>query len=205
MKQASIFLTLVAVAIQTPSAAAQDTSNVAVSDKVDQVASGSHAGTDGRLDYALFRRNAEATIKSTLIDPGSAQIEWPYGFTYGTWKPFLKKRVSGYLTCGRVNARNRMGGYVGATAFVIVLDERANVLFKEMGTGDEIDLVSASCNKSVAMFPAPQPELLGDGSRPAPSVSIADELTKLAKLKEAGALTQDEFDAAKRQLLDRGQ
>src|SRR3546814_3158566 len=50
MKQAIICLTLLAVAIQTPGATAQDTSNVAVSDKVDQVAIGTREGTEGRHD-----------------------------------------------------------------------------------------------------------------------------------------------------------
>jgi hypothetical protein len=161
--------------------------------------------SSGRLDFSLFRRNAEAAIKSGLFDPSSAQIEWPYGFTQGTWKPLLRKRISGYLTCGRVNAKNRMGGYVGATAFVVVLDASGNVIFKDIGDGGSYDLVAASCHKSASMFPPPQVELL-DRAAPTPSnASLADQLAKLAELKASGALTQEEFDVAKKQLLGPGE
>lgn len=40
-----------------------------------------------------------------------------------------------------------------------------------------------------------------DGSRAAPVSSIADELAKLAELKDKGVLTQEEFDVQKRRLL----
>lgn len=165
----------------------------------------SSASSAGRLDFSLFRRNAEAAIKDGLFDPSSAQIEWPYGFTQGTWKPFLRKRVSGYLTCGRVNAKNRMGGYVGSTAFVVVLDGLGNVIYKEIGESGSYDLVGASCQKSASMFPPPQPELLDRPAPPTAGNSIADQLGKLAELKASGALTQEEFDAAKKRLLGTGE
>lgn len=152
------------------------------------------------LDYSMFRSNAEQAIRSGLVDPSSAQFEWPHGFTYGTWKPFLKKRVTGYLTCGRVNARNRMGGYVGSNAFVVVLDASGRVIFQDLGDGSAYDLVRASCQKSAAMFPAPQPALRNVSASPI-SNSIADQLSKLAELKASGVLSEDEFETAKRRIL----
>jgi len=83
-----------------------------------------------------------------------------------------------------------------------VLDASGNVIFKDMGDGSTFDLVAGSCQKSASMFPPPQPELL-DRSATAPgNASIADQLAKLAELKASGALTQEEFDAAKKQLLN---
>lgn len=184
-----------------PLAFAQETAAPPVSSKIEQSSQPASIYTAGRLDFALFRKNAEAAIKSGLFDPSSAQIEWPYGFTAGGWKPLLRKRISGYFTCGRVNAKNRMGGYVGSTAFVVVLDGSARVLFKDIGDGGPYDFIEGACQKSAAGLPPPQPELL---DRPAPAVagnSIADQLGKLAELKASGALTQEEFDAAKKRLL----
>ena len=158
-------------------------------------------------DYRQFRQNGEAAVKVGLFDPMSAVIEWPYGFTYGTWKPFLSKRVEGYWTCGRINAKNRMGGYVGSTAFVVVLSQSGSVLFSQVGTNDNFDLLSASCNNSIAMLPPPQAAMIASGTPSSNSSSsalpsLADELTKLAELKAAGALTDAEFEAAKKRLLE---
>ncbi|MBU7589198.1 MAG: SHOCT domain-containing protein [Sphingopyxis terrae] len=210
MKRTSIIAAYAALllplsALSQETAAPEETP--AAAPKIDQAqtpTSANSASSAGRLDYGLFRRNSEAAIKADLIDPSSAQIDWPYGFTYGTWKPFLRKRVSGYLTCGRVNAKNRMGGYVGSTAFVVVLDKSGAVIFKRVGDGGPYDLVEGSCQKSVSMLPPPQRELTNRAPSAASGNSIADQLAKLAELKESGALTQEEFEAAKRRLLGSG-
>lgn len=153
-------------------------------------------------DWALFRRNSEASLRARLIDPDSARIEWPYGFTYGTWKPILSKRVEGYWTCGSINARNRMGGYTGSTSFVVVLDANGFVQFVDMGEARDFDFVTSQCNGSVKFLPPPQRELAGaGGGQPAQAASIADELRKLVDLKNSGALSEAEFHAAKQQLL----
>lgn len=194
-----------ALAFTAPSLAfAQDAAAPPVSSKIEQSSQSASIYTHGRLDFALFRRNAESAIKSGLFDPSSAQIEWPYGFTMGAWKPLLRKRISGYFTCGRVNAKNRMGGYVGSTAFVVVLDHSGKVLFKDIGDGGPYDFIEGACQKTAAGLPPPQPELT---DRPATAAgnSIADQLGKLAELKASGALTQEEFDAAKRRLLGTGE
>lgn len=153
-------------------------------------------------DWALFRRNSEVSLRARLIDPDSARIEWPYGFTYGTWKPILSKRVEGYWTCGSINARNRMGGYTGSTSFVVVLDPNGLVQFVDMGEARDFDFVTSQCNGSVKFLPPPQRELAGAAvAQPAQGTSIADELRKLVDLKNSGALSEAEFQAAKQRLL----
>lgn len=163
---------------------------------------GEHMFEASAPDWALFRRNSEASLRARLIDPDSARIEWPYGFTYGTWKPILSKRVEGYWTCGSINARNRMGGYTGSTSFVVVLDSNGFVQFVDMGEAREFDFVTSQCNGSVKFLPPPQRELAGAAvPQPAQGTSIADELRKLVDLKNSGALSEAEFQAAKQQLL----
>ncbi|HEX8554668.1 MAG TPA: SHOCT domain-containing protein [Sphingomonas sp.] len=153
-------------------------------------------------DWALFRRNGEQSLRGRLIDPDSARIEWPRGFTYGTWKPLLSKRIEGYWTCGLVNARNRMGGYTGSTAFVVVLDNAGNTLFADMGSGRDYDILSSQCGNSAKMLPPAPAALAGtvDAATVSP-VSIGDELKKLVDLKASGALSEAEFQAAKQRLL----
>lgn len=153
-------------------------------------------------DWKLFRRNAEQALRSRLIDPESARIEWTHGFLSGTWKPFLSKPVEGYWSCGLINARNRMGGYTGSTAFVVVLDPSGYVKYSEIGSSRDIDILSASCSKSVALLPPAPPELKDGASQSeASATSLADELKKLSDLRTSGALSEAEFQAAKAKLL----
>lgn len=158
-------------------------------------------------DWDLFRRNGEQALRSRLIDPDSARIEWPRGFLYGTWKPLLSKRIEGYWTCGLVNARNRMGGYTGSTAFVVVMDQSGGTLYADMGSGRDYDIVSAQCGNSAKLLP-PAPASFATATPPsgtpsslAAAPSLSDELAKLAQLKASGALTEQEFQAAKAKLL----
>lgn len=62
---------------------------------------------------------------------------------------------------------------------------------------------TAYCNKSiyylVNIWMAKAPQAVAP--QPAPSLSAADEIEKLASLLERGILTQEEFDAKKKQLL----
>jgi hypothetical protein len=102
---------------------------------------------------------AEAAIKDNLIDPSSAQIEWPYNFSTGTLKGLLAKRRSGWITCGWVNAKNRMGGYTGKVWFLVIINTGV-VTEIELGTPDGIDVASASCPSLVKqgfLKPAPAP------------------------------------------------
>lgn len=154
-------------------------------------------------DWALFRRNSESALRARLIDPASAQIEWPYGFLLGWWRPAFSKRIDGYWTCGSVNARNRMGGYTGRTAFVVVLNPDGNVLYSDIGTSDDFDFLTGQCNKSVSLLPPPPKGLAVVNAAPAlPGPSIADELKKLLDLKNSGALTEAEYQAAKARVLE---
>lgn len=42
---------------------------------------------------------------------------------------------------------------------------------------------------------------LGQGSKPSATPSVADEIAKLAELRQSGTLTQEEFEAQKAKLL----
>lgn len=61
-------------------------------------------------------------LASTLVDPGSAQIVVQTGFSASpmTWK-IWGQDVTGYFACGRVNAKNRMGGYTGFSTFIGII------------------------------------------------------------------------------------
>ncbi|MCZ8158405.1 MAG: SHOCT domain-containing protein [Rhizobiaceae bacterium] len=159
---------------------------------------------DSAPDWLLFRRNSETTLRSKLIDPDSARIEWTRGFLLGYWRPFLSRRIEGYWTCGLINARNRMGGYTGSTAFVVVLSPQGQVLYSEIGTSDDMDVLTSSCANSSKHLPPAPPELSGQLSTSIttqPSASIADEIKKLVELRDAGALSPEEFEAAKVKIL----
>lgn len=66
-----------------------------------------------------WTRAVVSDLQGSLVDPYSAHLSLPFGFT-----PVLSKwKISGvdttaYFTCGVVNLRNRMGGYVGNTVFI---------------------------------------------------------------------------------------
>jgi hypothetical protein len=102
---------------------------------------------------------AEAAIKNRLIDPSSAQIEWPYKFSSGTLKALLGKRRAGWMTCGWVNAKNRMGGYTGKAWFFVMINNGV-VTEIAIGTPDEADVASVYCQgflKQGSLKPAPGP------------------------------------------------
>ncbi|MPS34682.1 MAG: PDZ domain-containing protein [Stenotrophomonas sp.] len=154
-------------------------------------------------DVENFRRVAEQVLRSRLIDPDSARIEWPYGFLNGSWKPAFQKPIEGYWTCGLINAKNRMGGYTGSHAFVVVVSPTGLVQYVEMGTGKDFDILSSQCANSARLLPPAPPGFGSDagGGRQQAAPSMADELKKLADLRQSGALTEAEFQAAKQRLL----
>lgn len=105
-----------------------------------------------RPDFSALRSLAEDALRSRLVDPASAQFTFPNAFARGTWKPLLKPRVSGWITCGTVNAKNRMGGYNGASAFIVVI-ENGSVEYLDMDSGsDTYRLVASACQKSAGLF-----------------------------------------------------
>lgn len=159
---------------------------------------------NNKPDWRAFRENAQASVLSGFFDPGAAIIEWPYGFIYGSWKPVLQSRVEGYWTCGRVNGKNRMGGYVGSRYFVVVLSAAGQPIFQEVGDGGTYDFVSAQCQGSVGILPPASSQLENLTTAPALAPagrSIAEELAKLAELKASGALSDEEYSAAKAKVL----
>jgi hypothetical protein len=66
-------------------------------------------------------------------------------------------------------------------------------------------VLTSHCNGSVKLLPPP-PAALGRvlTPKPAANTSIADEMKMLADLKNSGALTEAEFQAAKARLLEGG-
>lgn len=100
-----------------------------------------------------YRALAETEITNRLSDPDSARIEWLGSYKQGGFKPLLQGRVKGYVACGLVNARNRMGGYAGRTNFVVVIDY-GRVLFAEIDSKPG-GMISGICSDGVrsGMFP----------------------------------------------------
>lgn len=97
--------------------------------------------------WEQYRKIAEADIAGRLVDPDSARISWLGQFHKGEFKPFLQSRVAGYIGCGTVSARNRMGGYAGAVSFVVVIDYD-RVLFADLdrrSTG----MIAEQCNQAL--------------------------------------------------------
>lgn len=149
-------------------------------------------------DWAVIREQGEARLKNALFDPGSAQIQYASGFQWGFMKPIIGRRTHGWIACGSVNAKNRMGGYVGAQGFFIFVDANGAV------SADMTANWITTCDQGPA---APvQPELATAPIAATPSgamPSIADELGKLAALRDKGIITQAEFEAQKAKLLSR--
>lgn len=151
-------------------------------------------------EFMQLKRFAKEYIDSRLVDPGSAQFDWPNNFMHGaSWKPWIGRSIYGSVTCGSVNSRNRMGGYVGRMAFVIVIGD-SGVNWFEM---DDIQhsRVAQRCAK-MSFAPAPATAVAEQGLGAAAGM-IADEITKLAELRDKGLLTEAEFQAQKRKLLER--
>lgn len=122
----------------------------------------------------------EQAIRATLIDPQSAQIEWPYNFVGGT----LGHRRAGYWTCGRVNAKNRMGGYAGPAWFLVMIHDGA-VSEMEVGSPDGVDGATPTCLSALKrglLAPAPQSPPLAT-TRPQKLMDAADASAAAAARK----------------------
>lgn len=76
-------------------------------------------------DWSVVRQSAEEFIVRDFVDPESARFKWTKGFTWTSWKQgnvgLLNKRRWGWLACGTVNAKNRLGGYAGQEKVVIAV------------------------------------------------------------------------------------
>lgn len=163
--------------------------------------------TSVQPDYNAMRRAAERGVKSRLIDPQSAVIEMPYDFIYGSWSPaFTGTRFEGFMTCGTVNAKNRMGGYTGSTYFISVIDEAGFEKYTDMdsSTSEYLRPVDNACAQLVKKL-----KYVGDQFEPSVEaassntgkLSMAQELEKLAELHASGALSDEEYAAAKARVL----
>lgn len=118
-------------------------------------------------------RIGEGELRQRLIDPDSAKIEWPYNFISGSLKSMFSKRRAGFFTCGRVNAKNRMGGYTGQSWFLII--ENSGVVTElDIGDADGIDAATVSCDDFVKHGTLPAaPAVASDPSQALQSVADA--------------------------------
>lgn len=132
--------------------------------------------------WQSFRSLSEAAILARLVDPNSAKINWLSGPHKSVYKPLLERRVHGYVACGTVNARNRMGGYTGAQTFVVVIDFD-RVLYVDIDNRPT-GLVTENCMAALssgALPPvpdeaAPQPisgQLAADAADPTTAIGLS--------------------------------
>jgi hypothetical protein len=158
-------------------------------------------------DLAAMREAAERGVKNRLIDPQSAIIEMPYDFIYGTWTPaFTGTSFEGYMTCGTVNAKNRMGGYTGSTFFISVVDETGFEKYTDMdsATLEYIRPVDNACAQLTPKLKLVGPVDRAQSSAETPQIlkpSMAQELEKLAELHSKGTLSDLEYAAAKARVI----
>lgn len=88
-------------------------------------------------DIGPYPSNYEQIVKSnfatSLFDPYSAV----YAFTLTPVRGYAGNSVDGakigWVVCGTVNAKNRLGGYVGAKPFVVVISNGA-VISREIAS-----------------------------------------------------------------------
>ncbi|WP_205664896.1 SHOCT domain-containing protein [Tsuneonella suprasediminis] len=158
-------------------------------------------------DYTAMRRAAEKGVKLRLIDPQSAIIDMPYDFIYGSWSPaFTGTRFEGFMTCGTVNAKNRMGGYTGSTFFISVIDEAGFEKYTDMDSSASkyirpVDNACSQLVKKLKYFDEQSEATVDAPSSNAGKPSMAQELEKLAALRASGALSDEEYAAAKARVL----
>lgn len=134
-------------------------------------------------------------LKANLFDPSSAQVRWVSGFRWGFMKPLIGKRTFGWVACGNLNAKNRMGGYVGEEGFALFVAEGGGiqVAMKNQAISTCDDYQHVPVNEEL-LFTAKDLHARSE-------ISIADELKKLADLKAAGVISETEFAAQKAKLL----
>lgn len=66
-----------------------------------------------RPDFAEAGETAISLLRERLVDPESMRFKWTSGFEWGYLKKPLQRRDHGWIACGELNAKNRMGGYNG--------------------------------------------------------------------------------------------
>ena len=163
-------------------------------------------------DYHALRLAAEAELRTKLIDPDSAKFQWPLGFAYGSWRPTIYPRMTGYLGCGMVNVKDRFGSDAGVRWFSAIVRDDGKVALAHID--HTVGLAQAKPYCARAGLPRPQAGMLDVPATPglsvemlAPSagqpVSVPAELARLAALRDRGVLTEAEFQVLKQALLER--
>lgn len=151
---------------------------------------------DEKPNWTEIRNQGEREIRLALFDPSSAQIRYTNKFHWGYTNKDFKEW--GWVTCGIYNAKNRLGGYTGEKVFVIFnRNGRTSVSYPywkyktSCSEQDDTDIQSELLAPS-SVFPSHP----GSGT-----LSVADEIAKLAALKDRGVITDAEFAAGKQKLL----
>lgn len=99
---------------------------------------------------AALRAIAEDGIRDVLKDPDSAHFKWGAGhavtltnFRAGLFARTIPGDVS--FDCGRVNAKNQMGGYVGYKWFWVAIKD-GRVVSYDLDSGDD-DNAAYNCRR----------------------------------------------------------
>lgn len=143
-----------------------------------------------KANYGQMRQIAENYIRGRLVDPKSALFEWPNGF---------KDNNQAYVTCGYVNARNRMGGFTGRTAFIISLKDMA-VIYYDMDEGGKMGVVELGCKS--ANFPPPPSEMVDQPAASNSSLPTPQErLKRLEELHKNGFITKSEYEEQRKAII----
>lgn len=137
-------------------------------------------------DYSALTANTKKFLMDGLKDPESVQFRNVY----------LSTNESPVI-CGEMNAKNSYGAYVGFKRFYYMNNDMA--MLEGHGVGHEI-----FPNMYTTMCPGVKEELNFSGAQPEKTASagLADELKKLSDLKKDGLLSDAEFEAAKKKLLN---
>ena len=95
-----------------------------------------------------FQSKAQEAVIQGFFDPTSAQFEWDRGIVGGWFRPVFGPKIPGWWTCGLVNGRNRLGGYVGFRRFVAVMRE-GSIVYSQSGDASDFDVLTIQCNKAI--------------------------------------------------------
>lgn len=144
-------------------------------------------------DWGYVADFAVNSLRDNLVDPNSLELRWDNGFAWAWIKDAFQPRRYGWLACGNYNAKNRLGGYAGRKRFITFVDQDGAIT-----VGSAQNWANPCYHKPLSVIV--NSELV---SIDASNTSIADELKKLAELKDSGALTTEEFERQKARVLGR--
>lgn len=145
-------------------------------------------------DWSQAARDGLKYLTRGYRDPESIQINWSSGFQWGYIKPAIGRRSFAWVACGTINAKNGFGGYVGEQSFFLSVEPGGDAYASQTG------VMRTTCDES-PIAPVNDELLVAVGRSPRPQPSLADEIGKLMDLREAGVLTDAEFELAKAKLL----